>query len=204
MQREAGMRWLLMTVTLVGCTTNALPVGSPGTVVGDPDLGPGGGGAGGSGGGSGSGSGGGGGSAGGAGDTRLFRHVSANLDDVHLGGEPGVLRHLEAKGPVTAMTKAASYLLWSRAFSEIRGYLLGHMVWMISDSTGIPPEQSGAAGFEQIPYGHFEGPFLKAAQRPSEAFQKLWASSVESISFRFGYPDVAGNSHLLITRRPAK
>jgi hypothetical protein len=134
----------------------------------------------------------------------VFRHVSGNLDDVHLTSDPALLRHLEAKGPVAAMTKAASYLLWSRAFSEIRGYLLGHMVWMISDSTGIPPEQSGAAGFEQIPYGHFEGPFLKAAQKPSDAFQKLWGASVEPISFRFGYPDVAGNSHLLITRHPAK
>jgi hypothetical protein len=139
---------------------------------------------------------------GGAGETRLFRHISANLDDIHLSADPAVLRHLESKGQVTAITKAASYLLWWRGFSEIRGYLLGHMVWMISDSTGIPPEHAGAAGFEQIPYGQFEGPFLKAAQKPSEAFQRLWASSVEPISFRFGYPDVAGNSHLLITRHP--
>jgi hypothetical protein len=139
-----------------------------------------------------------------AGQTRLFRHISANLDDIHLTADPAVLRHLEAKGPVTAITKAASYLLWWRGFADIRGYLLGHMVWMISDSTGIPPENASAAGFEQIPYGHFEGTFLKAAEKPSEAFQKLWATSTESISFRFGYPDVAGNSHLLITRRPAK
>jgi hypothetical protein len=139
---------------------------------------------------------------GGTGETRLFRHISVNLDDTHLTADPAVLRHLEAKGPVTAMTKAASYLLWWRGFSEIRGYLLGHMVWMISDSTGIPPEHADAAGFEQIPYGHFEGPFLRAAQKPSEAFQKLWAASVEPISFRFGYPDAAGNSHLLITRHP--
>jgi len=139
---------------------------------------------------------------GGAGETRLFRHISANLDDVHLTADPAVLRHLEAKGQVTAITKAASYLLWWRNFSEIRGYLLGHMAWMISDSTGIPPEYASAAGFEQIPYGHFEGPFLKAAQKTSEAFQKVWASSAESISFRFGYPDVAGNSHLLVTRHP--
>jgi hypothetical protein len=139
---------------------------------------------------------------GGNGETRLFRHISVNLDDTHLAADPSVLRHLEAKGQVTAITKAASYLLWWRNFSEIRGYLLGHMVWMISDSTGITPEHAGAAGFEQIAYGHFDGPFLKAAQKPSEAFQRLWASSVEPISFRFGYPDVAGNSHLLITRHP--
>ena len=140
----------------------------------------------------------------GGGQQRIFRHFSTNLDDAHLTADPAVLRHLEAKGPVTAITKAASYLLWWRGFSQIRAYLLEHMVWMISDSTGIPPESALAAGFEQIPYGHFEGPFLKAGQKPSEAFQRLWADSLEPISFRFGYPDSAGNSHLLITRHPAK
>ena len=140
----------------------------------------------------------------GGGPSRVFRHISANLDDQHLTADPGVIRYLETKGNVTAMTKAASYLLWWRGFSQIRTYLLGHMVWMISDSTGIPPESAAAAGFEQIPYGHFEGTFLKTTQKQSEAFQRLWADSVESISFRFGYPDIAGNAHLLITRHPTK
>jgi hypothetical protein len=138
------------------------------------------------------------------GPLRVFRHLAGNLDDLHLDADPAVLRHLESKGAVTAMTKAASYLLWWKGFSQIRDYLLGHMVWMISDSTGIPPENASAAGFEQIPYGHFDGPFLKAGQRSSEAFQRLWADSQESLPFRFGYPDSAGNSHLLITRRVAK
>ena len=123
---------------------------------------------------------------------------------MHLAADPAVLRQLESKGPVTAITKAASYLLWWKGFSQIRDYLLGHMVWMISDSTGIPPEDATAAGFEQIPYGQFEGPFLKAGQKPSEAFQRLWADSPEALPFRFGYPDSAGHSHLLITRHPAK
>jgi hypothetical protein len=140
----------------------------------------------------------------GGGPTRIFRHISANLDDQHLTADPGVLRYLETKGDVTAITKAASYLLWWRGFSQIRTYLLGHMVWMISDSTGIPPENAAAAGFEQIPYGHFEGTFLKTTQKQSEAFQRLWADSAGSISFEFGYPDIAGNAHLMITRHPAK
>src|SRR5205814_1682459 len=46
---------------------------------------------------------------------RVHRHVAANLADDHLAGDPSLLRHLEAKGPVCAMTKAASYLLWSNA-----------------------------------------------------------------------------------------
>src|SRR6185295_1120664 len=108
----------------------------------------------------------------GGGPRVVFRHITANLDDAHLTADPCVLRHLEKKGEVTAMTKAASYLLWWREFGTIRRYLLSHMTWMISDSTGIPPDMAAAAGFEQIPYGRFEGPFLGNTKAPTEAFRR--------------------------------
>jgi hypothetical protein len=99
------------------------------------------------------------------------------------------------------MTKAASYLLWWKEFGEIRTYLLKNMVWMISDSTGIPPDQARAAGFEQIPFGRFDGPFLGGGNRPTDAFKKLWADDAQPLAFRFGYPDSTGHDHLVITRR---
>jgi hypothetical protein len=137
------------------------------------------------------------------GPKRTFRHIAANLGDKHLSADPCVLRHLEQKGEITAMTKAASYLLWWKEFSAIRGYLLTHMAWMISDSTGIAPEHATAAGFEQIPYGRFEGPFMGRRQPATDDFIKLWsrARPMEP-PFRFGYPDSAENSHLVVTRRP--
>ena len=135
------------------------------------------------------------------GPRRIFRHIAANLDDTHLKADPSVLRHLEAKGEIAAITKAASYLLWWKEFGQIRGYLLHNMVWMISDSTGIPPDEAHAAGFEQIPFGHFDGPFLGGGNRPTDAFKKLWADEAQPLGFRFGYPDSTGHDHLLITRR---
>jgi len=140
----------------------------------------------------------------GGGPRRIFRHIAANLDDTHLKAEPGVLRHLEAKGQVAAITKAASYLLWWKEFAQIRGYLLRNMVWMISDSTGIPTDDAVASGFEQIPYGRFDGPFLGGGIRPTEVFRKLWAEKAQPLAFRFGYPDASNHDHLLITRRVAK
>jgi len=137
----------------------------------------------------------------GGGGRRTFRHIAANLDDKHMAADPSVLRHLEPKGPIAAITKAASYLLWWNTFSQIREYLLRNMVWMISDSTGIPPDEATAAGFEQIPYGQFDGPFLGGGIRPTEVFRKLWADKAQPLAFRFGYPDVANHDHLLITRR---
>jgi hypothetical protein len=135
------------------------------------------------------------------GPLRTFRHITANLDDAHMNADGSVLRHLEAKGPVAAMTKAASYLLWWKEFGKIRDYLLGNMVWMVSDSTGIPPDEARAAGFEQIPFGKFKGPFLGGGKRPSEVFRKLWDEEAAPLAFRFGYPDSDGQDHLLITRR---
>ncbi len=133
---------------------------------------------------------------------KTFRHIAFNLDNAHLEADPTLLRHLEAKGRVTAITKAESYLLWGKSFSIIRDYLLEHMDWMISDSTGIPPSFARDAGFEQIVYGRFLGPFLPNQNKVhTAAFLTLWQGAVdETLTFRFGYPDNAGNSHLMITR----
>ncbi|HVY49670.1 MAG TPA: hypothetical protein VHB21_27440, partial [Minicystis sp.] len=136
---------------------------------------------------------------------RVHRHIAANLADDHLRATPGVLAHLEAKGDVLAMTKAASYLLWNDGFSMIRGYLLGHMVFMISDSTGIPPAFAERAGFVQETYGAFRSSLLHAPFKHNTAFKKLWDSQPRrKLPFRFGYRDAAGQNHLLVTRRPAR
>ncbi len=89
---------------------------------------------------------------------QILRHVSFNLDDFHLKADPGLLAHLNSKGKVASMTKAATHLLWDTHFSLIRGYLTDHTDWMISDSTGLPPRFATAAGFVQDTYGVFDGP----------------------------------------------
>jgi hypothetical protein len=139
---------------------------------------------------------------------RTYRHIVANLDDPHLADSPGVIRHLEAKGRVAAMTKAASYLLWMDEFSTIRNYLLGHVDWMISDSSGIPPEYAKPAGFEQTAYGDYAGPYFyytgRTAPRLRKQFAALWARPARKLPFRYGYPDsTRKGNHLMITRRVA-
>ena len=129
----------------------------------------------------------------------VHRHIVANLDNPHF-RDSALAHHLEAKGQVAALTKAASYLLWLHSFSAIRDYLLGHMVFMVSDSTGIPPYYARHAGFQQVTYGRFEGSYLDAAESTNEAFVKLWKRQRRRrLHFRFGYPDSAGNVHLMIT-----
>jgi hypothetical protein len=131
----------------------------------------------------------------------VHRHFAANLANKAFKDSP-LHKHLLAKGKFSAITKAASYLMWMDGFSEIRDLLLANMVWMASDSTGVPPRFAKKAGFTQITYGTFTGPFLEEADKATgEAMAKLWSSQPHrKLPFRYGYPDANANLHLMITQ----
>lgn len=133
---------------------------------------------------------------------RTYRHIVANLDDSHMAVDERVLRHLRGKGKVSVMTKAASFLLWYDDFTRIRDYLLHNVAWMISDASGIPPSYAEPAGFEQVTYGEFDGPYFVIDDKNTRAeFVKLWkAQPHRELPFRFGYPDSAKHNHLMITQ----
>jgi hypothetical protein len=134
---------------------------------------------------------------------RVHRHVAADLSDGALAKQPGILKHLASKGRFVAMTKAASYLLWRGDFSKMRNLLLDHMVFMISDSTGIPPAAAQKAGFVQETYGTFEKAFLETSPSVNAEFVKLWASQPKrALPVRYGYLDGLHHFHLLVTKKP--
>jgi hypothetical protein len=134
---------------------------------------------------------------------RVHRHFGWNLGDDYLAKHPELLRHLEAKGKVSVLVKGASYLLQRPNFAQVRGYLLGHLAWMLSDSTGISPVFAEPAGMEQVPYGTYAGAFLEGGRgtRADQAFVALWQRSPRrALGFRFGYVDAAGSGHVVVTR----
>jgi hypothetical protein len=135
--------------------------------------------------------------------TRIFRHIAANLDDEHVAKSPGVMKHLEKKGRVLAMTKAASYLLWWAQFSAVREYLAKNVDFMISDSTGLPPDTASKNGFKQYTFGRFGGPYLgDPNSNTSQAFKTLWKTQPQrTLNFRYGYPDINKESHMLVTTK---
>ncbi|MCA3011160.1 MAG: hypothetical protein INH41_02045 [Myxococcaceae bacterium] len=131
---------------------------------------------------------------------RVHRHFAQNLSDTNFGQDTGMRKYLEQKGRIVAMTKAASYLLWRDHFSVIRDYLLAHMEFMVSDSTGIPPRFAKAAGFEQQAFGRFTESFLGANPQYNEDFRALWKTA-KPLAFRYGYLDKQLSKHMLVTRR---
>lgn len=136
------------------------------------------------------------------------RHFGWNLANDYLKAHPELLRHLEAKGKVTFLTKGASYLLWVGNFEVVRGYILDHLAWMLSDSTGIPPKYAKRANMYQETYGNYNGAFLEGSQAsPHDADMiEMWTSQRRRrLPFRFGYVDKDKQAHLMITRpKPEK
>lgn len=137
---------------------------------------------------------------------RVHRHLGWNLANDYLADHPELIKHLEAKGKVTMMTKGASYLLWYKDFSTIRDYMLAHLAWMVSDSTGIPPSFATAANMVQDTYGTFTGAFLPGAEskaaRHANDFRALWKKNPKRKLPvpRFGYLDKSHHGHLVVTR----
>ena len=134
---------------------------------------------------------------------RVHRHIGWNLSDGYLKTHPQLIRHLEKKGQVTMLVKGASYLLWSPGFSRVRGYILDHLAWMLSDSTGVPPAYAKPAGMVQETYGAYTGAFLESWQttKHDTDFVELWAAQKKrKLPFRFGYVDMQKQAHVVVTR----
>ena len=134
---------------------------------------------------------------------KLLHHIAANLNDRHLQQDPRVLAYLASEGQVAAMTKAAIHLLGSDDFALLRGVLLTHVTWMISDDTGFLPRHARAAGFVQEGHGIYRGPSHYGTVKADDAaeLRKLFATQQKLPFFAYGYADASGNGHLIVTRR---
>lgn len=138
----------------------------------------------------------------GGGSTIIHRHIAYNLDNRHFAGSP-LQKYLEGMGKISVMIKGASYLPWFDSFSAVREYTLSHMVYGVSDATGILPRHASPAGFIQETYGKFNGAFLdNDGGADTAALRALFQSQpYREIPFRFGYSDTRRANHLIITKK---
>lgn len=134
---------------------------------------------------------------------RTHRHIGANLSNDSVSKSP-VLAHLSLKGRVAAMTKAASYLLWNEAFSTVREWLVEHAVFMISDSTGVPPRYWKKKGCTLETFGSFQKSFLGTWEGYQQELREAFTTA-KRLPMRFGYPDGSPEkrSHFMVAKCPA-
>ncbi|MEO7097448.1 MAG: hypothetical protein ABI175_29575, partial [Polyangiales bacterium] len=139
------------------------------------------------------------------GRVQIYRHIQVNLDNDHLNKDMRVIKHLELKGPVAGMTKAASYLLSWDSFSIIRNYLIGNVRWMVSDATGVAPRHGKPKGFTYETYGAFQIPHIQAGNSIAKDWRDEFAREPKrKLGFRFGYYDGTPQhtNHLIIIHKP--
>jgi hypothetical protein len=143
------------------------------------------------------------------GRVQVWRHIRGNLGNDASKGignglkkDPRIVKHLEAKGTIAGMTKAASYLLSWDSFSIMRDYLIKHVQWMVSDATGVAPKWGKAAGFEYETYGIFNNPHIPAGTGIASDWRaEFKAQEKRELPFRFGYYDKNAKNHLIIMRK---
>jgi hypothetical protein len=138
------------------------------------------------------------------GPVQVFRHLSVDLGDAALRKDPRLMKHLEAKGEVTVMTKAASNLLWWTPFSTIRNYLIRNAIWMVSDASGLAASDLDPAVWVQETWGVYDGAPFPSPDAREAAQVALWkANPQRPLDFYFGYHSKGGHPHLMVTRRKA-
>lgn len=136
------------------------------------------------------------------GKIQIHRQIRQDLSDKELAKDPRVIKHLEAKGPIVSMTKAASYLLSWDSFATMRNYLIKNTSWMASDATGVAPKWGTPAGFEYETYGTFRAAHLDSGNGVSQNWRELFTSQEKrKLAFRFGYYDKDTKDHLVIMKK---
>jgi hypothetical protein len=144
-----------------------------------------------------------------SGRIQVWRHIRGNLANAASKGigeglkkDPRIMKHLESKGAIAGMTKAASYLLSWDSFSIMRDYLLKNVQWMVSDATGVAPKWGKALGFEYETYGGFVNPHIDAGVGIAANWRaEFKAQPKRELGFRFGYYDKSAMNHLIIMRK---
>lgn len=143
------------------------------------------------------------------GRVQVWRHLRGNLGNEASKGigdglkkDPRIVKHLESKGAIAGMTKAASYLLSWDSFSIMRDYLIKNVQWMVSDATGVAPKWGKASGFEYETYGGFKNPHIPAGTGIAQDWRKEFEGQEKrTLGFRFGYYDKSNTNHLIIMRK---
>jgi hypothetical protein len=87
-------------------------------------------------------------------------------------------------------------------FKKMREYVIGHVEWMVSDSTGLPPKIGEPAGFEYETHGTYTASNMAAGGPVTPQWKELYkAQPKRELAFRFGYPDKKLNGHLIIMKK---
>lgn len=137
--------------------------------------------------------------AGASGRPQTLYYFKTNLAN---GNSGGFLRWCAQQGPGMSLVKAASYLMHSGSFTNVRSFLLENSRVIVQDDSGIPLRVLQSAGYDVRLYGNHRAPielFQKHYQPDlARAYQE---GETGSLGFAFGYHWQTDRGMLMVARR---
>ncbi len=126
-------------------------------------------------------------------------YFTTDLADWALKGNPGFLKFCEEQGQGATLLKAASYLMHSSNFSQVRDFLLAHSKIILQDDSGIPFRFFAADKWNRRHVGHYIGPIHRFLEHGQMDLNKENAASAPPVlEFSFGYQWQPSRSSLMI------
>ncbi len=120
---------------------------------------------------------------------RVVRYFRGDIQDSHFTTYRKALwDYVVSKGEVLTYLKAASYLMFTRSFDDIRALILARSTAIVSDDSGMPWHFVSRGGWETRLYGQYHKPIADFAGRCQPELQTALASgSRGTLPFDYGY-----------------
>jgi hypothetical protein len=126
-------------------------------------------------------------------------YFTTDLADWAVKVNPGFLKFCEQQGQGATLLKAASYLMHSNNFSQVRDFLLTHSKIILQDDSGIPFRFFAADKWNRRHVGHYIGPIHRFLEHGQLDLNKENAASAPPpLEFSFGYQWQPSRSSLMI------
>lgn len=134
-----------------------------------------------------------------AGRLQTLYYFMSDLANWAIKVNPNFMKFCEQQGMGLTLLKAASYLMHSDNFSQVRDYLLTHSTLIVQEDSGIPYRYFAKNKWDIHFYGHYIGPinrFLKHGQL--DLAKDANASRPTPLPFSFGYQWKPSQSALIV------
>jgi hypothetical protein len=134
-----------------------------------------------------------------AGRPQTLYYFMTDLANWAVKANPNFMKFCEQQGNGVSLLKAASYLMHTDNFSEVRDFLLTHSKVILQEDSGIPYRYFARGKWDIRFYGHYIGPinrFLKHGQL--DLAKDANASHPAPLPFSFGYQWKPSQSAIMI------
>jgi hypothetical protein len=136
------------------------------------------------------------------GEEKVVRYFSANIDDEHFGAFQGLRKHLESLGSLITLTKAASYLMYSQDFDDVRSLILARSAVVVTESSGMPYHYLSEDSWNVSLYGDYAKPIpVYADFCQPDLEEALKKHSKGKLPFYFGYEYRSANQMIVARRK---